>query len=154
MKKRQKQSYLCRDLKYTLSGMINQTGNLLKKSRNRQLSEYGLSSAWAAILFVVHAKRGKATTADILQWLGVEPHTISGLLGKMEKSGLLKKERDLPRKNRYRIVLTEKGEQAYQNTTKRTPINRILSCLSKEQQRQLLSLLETIRNRAIEELGD
>jgi len=58
------------------------------------------------------------------------------------------------RKNRYRIVLTQKGEQAYKNTTDRTPIKRILSSLSKEQQSQLLSLLETIRDRAVEELGD
>jgi DNA-binding MarR family transcriptional regulator len=154
MGNRKKQSYLCRDLKYNLSGMINQTGNLLKKSRNRQLSQYGLSSAWAAILFVAHAKRGKATPSDVSHWLGVEPHTISGLIGKMEKAGLLKKERDLLRKNRYRIVLTQKGEQAYKNTTDRAPIKRILSSLSKEQQSQLLSLLETIRDRAIEELGD
>jgi DNA-binding MarR family transcriptional regulator len=154
MKKRKKQIYLCRDLKYNISGMINQTRNLLIKSRNRQLSQYGLSSAWAAILFVASAKRGKATPSDVSRWLGVEPHTISGLMGKMEKAGLLKKERDLPRKNRYRIVLTEKGNQAYQNTTNRIPIYRILSSLSKEQQGQLLSLLEIVRDKAVEELGD
>lgn len=151
---KKKQGFLARNLKYNVTSLINQTRNLLVKARNRELSQYGISSPWAGLLFVTHMKRGKATTSDIQRWSGLEPHTISVLLTGMEKAGLVKKVKDLPAKNRFRIILTEKGEQIYQQSAKRMSIKRIMSVLSKEQQNILLSLLVKVRDKALEELGE
>ena len=102
------------------------------KARTRELFQYGITPAEAAVLVIVQAIGEKATPAEISRWLFREPHSISGLLARMEKQGLVRKVKDLDRKNLVRVVITEKGQQAYQQSTKRESIHRIMSSLSEE----------------------
>jgi len=71
----------------------------------------------------------------------------------MEKQGLVRKVNDLERKNMIRIVLTEKGEQVYQRSREMKVIPKILSCLSPEERDNLRTYLETLRNKALGEIG-
>jgi len=71
----------------------------------------------------------------------------------MAREGLVRKTKDLDRKNLIRVTLTEKGREAYYQSTARKSIQRILSSLSEEQKQQLGLLLEELRNKALEELG-
>jgi DNA-binding MarR family transcriptional regulator len=43
-----------------------------------------------------------------------EPHTITKLLHRMEKVGLVTKTNDLEKKNMVGVSITEKGQQAYE----------------------------------------
>jgi len=70
----------------------------------------------------------------------------------MEKQGLVRRVRDLDRKNQVRIVITEKGQQAYNQSTRRKSIQRIMSALSDEERQQLKSFLQTLKDRALDEL--
>ena len=69
----------------------------------------------------------------------------------MEKQGLVKKVKDLDRKNLVRITLTEEGHQAYRESIKRESIHRIMSSLSEEERQQLKSSLLKLRDTALEE---
>jgi len=71
----------------------------------------------------------------------------------MEREGLVRKVKDLDRKNLVRVAITEKGHQVYRQSTKIESIRKVLSSLSKEEQQQLMSYLETLRDKALEELG-
>jgi DNA-binding MarR family transcriptional regulator len=72
----------------------------------------------------------------------------------MEEKGLVKKIKDMDRKNMIRIAMTEKGEQAYNQSTQRTTIHNIMSALSEAEHQQLMSLLQRLRDQALKELGE
>lgn len=142
------------DQDYKLGVLLHQARDAVFKARDKELRQHGISSPiQAAVLFIVRAIGGEATPAKISRWLLREPHSVSAILNRMEKEGLVRKTKDLEKKNLIRVTLTEKGQKAYDQSRESKCIKRILSSLSKEQQEQLLLLLWTLRNKALEELG-
>jgi DNA-binding MarR family transcriptional regulator len=105
----------------------------------------------AAILEMVKRIKRPVTPSLISRWLFRESHTVSAALDRMEKQGLIKKVKDLPRKNVVRVELTEKGEEAYQRTSSASSIRDIVSCLSPEERDTFRALAERLRDKAIEE---
>ena len=75
------------------------------------------------------------------------------ILSRMEKQGLVKKVKDLDRKNLVRVCLTDKGRQVYHEAVKRETIVKILSCLSETEGQQLASSLKRLRDKALKDLG-
>jgi len=73
---------------------------------------------------------------------------------KMEQEGLVTKSNDLPRKNQVRLELTDKGHEAYSQAAKRESVHKIMSSLSKEQYKQLKSILKILRDAALKEVGE
>jgi len=104
-------------------------------------------------LFVIDAIGDKATPAEISRWLFRQSHTISGLLKRMERDGLIRMVKDLDRKNLVRVALTEKGQQALDQSRKREAIHYVMSTLSLEEQQQLSSSLDKLLSRALINLG-
>lgn len=123
------------------------------KAREKELDKYGISTMESAVLFIVQAIGDKATPAEISRWIIREPHSVSGLLDRMEKKGLIRKTKDLDRKNLVRVSLTKKGKQAYNKSARRRSVHHIISALSEEERQQLSSYLRILRNRALKELG-
>jgi len=141
------------DRDFKLWVLLRQTYHAIVTASENELRQIGISSTQAAVLSIVKAVTVPATPAEISRWLFRQPHTVSGLLHRMEKQGLVRKVKDLERKNMIRIVLTEKGEQAYQWSRGVKVIGKILSCLSPEERDNLGTYLETLRNKALEEIG-
>ncbi len=133
--------------------LLRQTGDLLLRDRNRELNQYGLTIWHAAALNIIKLLGTRATPAEISRCLIRRPHTVSELLSKMERRGLLKKDKDLRYKNRIRVVLTEKGQEAYSQLIKRESLHSIMSSLTKEQHQQLRQCLEILRTELFERLG-
>ena len=133
--------------------MLHQTRDAIFKVREKELKKYGISTTKASVLFNIQAIGYKATPSEIARHLLRESHSVSTILSRMEKQGLVRKVNDLDRKNMVRVYLTEKGQQVYHKATKRESICKIMSCLSDEECRQLISLLKKLRNKALKELG-
>ena len=70
----------------------------------------------------------------------------------MEKQGLVKRVRDLQRKNMVRIAITDRGEKAYRKLADISAITSIMSCLSSREQESLRETLLKLRRKALEEL--
>ena len=141
------------DQDYKLWGLLHQVKHAIARARGRELSRYGITNTKAAALFVIQAIGHQATPSEISRWLFREPHSVSNLLSRMEKEGLITKANDLDRKNLIRVALTDKGHQLYNQSAKRESIHWIMSSLSDEERRQLLSFLTTLRRRALQKLG-
>lgn len=141
------------DRDYQLWVLLEQACDAMRKARDNELREFRISRMQAAILFIVNAIDGPATPAEISRWLFREPHTVSGILERMEKQGLVRQVKDLERKNMIRVIITEKGEEAYQQSRELKVVRTILSSLSPEQMDTLRPYLETLRNKALGELG-
>ena len=140
------------DRDYELWVLLHQTRDAIYKAREKELARFGLSSITAAALFIVEAINVPATPAEISRWLFREPHSVTGLLNRMEKQGLVRKTKDLEKKNLVRVTLTDKGREAHELSSHRAVIHRILSVLSEEQRQQLTSCLQTLLDMALGEL--
>lgn len=112
----------------------------------------GLTMIQAAVLYWVKTSKAPPTPADLSRLLFRRPHTTLDLLGRMEKQGLVSRTRDSRRKNVSRIVLTDKGEQAFKSQKEVRGIAGILSELTPEESEIVLVALEKMRKKAIEEL--
>ncbi|MEW6142954.1 MAG: MarR family transcriptional regulator [Chloroflexota bacterium] len=137
---------------YNLWVQIHRVVDLIVRARERELSRYGIPIRQVATLFAVHAFGGDATLTRLAQFLERRPHTVSSILTRMEKDGLVKKTNDLARRNIIHVELTEKGRDAYRHTTRRESINAIMGELAFDEQQRLKRLLDRLEARARVEL--
>jgi len=145
------QDVLTGDTTYNLWLLLRRATHAALRARERELRQYGISSANSGVLFLVQELGRKATPAEISRQLFREPHSVSGLLSRMEKDGLVRRVKDLRKKNMVRVVLTEKGRKVYEQAKKRGSVHSILSVLSEEERRQLTLCLTKIREKALKE---
>jgi DNA-binding MarR family transcriptional regulator len=147
------EKYLAGNEAYNLWWLLNQVSHVLHRARDKDLRQYGVSSMEVAVMFIIQANGKNATISEISRWMARESHSVSELVIRMEKKGLVRKVKDLDKKNQVRVALTEKGQQAYNISFKREFIENMLSCLTKEQHQQLRPCLEALRYNALKELG-
>jgi DNA-binding MarR family transcriptional regulator len=139
------------DKDFNLWVMLEQARTAVGTARDKELYQYKVSFMKAAVLYIVNAIGSEATPAEISRWILRRSHSVSGLLERMEKDGLIKKAKDLPRRNLVRVTLTDKGKQILKETTKRESIHNVMSVLSASEQEQLYSMLQRLRDRALKE---
>lgn len=138
---------------YTLVNLLLQVADIFVKVRERELLPQNLSATSAAILFLVDAMGKDVTPAKISRMLLREPHSISGILMRMEKGGLLKRTKNMERKNLIRVTLTTKGENALKQAMKKEGGKHVLSRLSEEQRRLLKTILVTLKEAGMKDLN-
>jgi DNA-binding MarR family transcriptional regulator len=133
--------------------LLTHTRYAVFRAREKELQRYGISPEQAGLLFTVQAMDNKATPTALSRHLMRQPHTVSALLDRMAKRGLIRKANDLDRKNLVRVEITEKGKKAYLQSTKREPIHRIIGSLDPKEKKVFRRNLERIFNKARQEIG-
>jgi len=141
------------DRDFSLWMLLSEVTDGIRKARKKELMAHSVLPGHSPLLQAVQDAGSRATPSEIARRLFRRPHTISQLLNRMEKKGLVKKSKDLKRKNMVRVTLTEKGQQAYYRSTKRESIYRIMSSLSEEQRQQLRSCLQMLHDKVWKEPG-
>ena len=106
------------DKDYELWWLILHVRRAMRKIRAKELWQYGITPEESAVLVAVKGIGDEATPARIARRLLREPHSISTLLSRMEKKGLVRKDKDLERKNLVRVTLTERGLKLISNRLK------------------------------------
>ncbi len=145
--------YSDQDKYHDLWLLLTHTRYAVFRAREKELQRYGVSPEQVGLLFVVQALGEKATPAAISRHILRQPHTVSALVDRMAKSGLVQKVKDMERKNLVRVVMTEKGKKSYQLSTKRGPIHRIMSVLDEDESKKFKATLEKLMDRARKEIG-
>lgn len=140
---------LSTDNDYEIWVLLHQAKDAAFKAREKELSQYGISNREAAVLFIIQAIGGKAIPAEISRWLFREHHTVTALLSRMEKKGLITKAKDSHRKNLWEVSLAEKGQNAYRQSIKRESIHMAMSVLSENERRLLRTCLKKVRDQAL-----
>lgn len=148
-----KKTYRCDDQDHSVWFLLEQTRNAIFKARALELEQYGISPVQAGVMFVIHMLGGKSRPAEIARWLVREPHSISGLLTRMERDGLLLREPDPERKNSVSIVLTVKGQEICDKTFRRESVRHVFAGLSDREREELQSSLIKLRDRALKSRG-
>jgi len=132
---------------------IARTRDAIAKNRVKELKKYNLSDRQSTILMVLDALGENSTPVEISRWVFREQHSISDFLKRMERDGLIRRIKDLDRKNMIRVTITEKGREAVRHTRKMESIQKIMSSITEEEHQQLKAILEKLWDKALGELG-
>jgi MarR family transcriptional regulator, transcriptional regulator for hemolysin len=139
---------------YDLWATLDSTYYSVLRARDQELREDGIMFTQCAVLARIKLAGDKANPSEIARRMSREPHSISQIISRMEKSGLVHRVPDSRHNNkRIMIQITERGEQIYQTARQRESFNRIMSRLSPAKRRRLLQLLREVRQNALLELG-
>ncbi|MCX6011978.1 MAG: helix-turn-helix domain-containing protein, partial [Chloroflexi bacterium] len=76
---------------YQLWVLLHRTSYAMRRAREYELKEAGVSGIQATVLILIKSAEKPLTIGDITKALFREPHTVSGLLSRMEKQGLIKR---------------------------------------------------------------
>ena len=133
--------------------MLEQVHSGVTLARDRELEKHGISTIKAAALFIIDSIGNEATPAEISRWILRRPHSVSGLLDRMEKDGLIKKTKNLAKKNLVRVTITLKGRRAYEVSLKRKTINQVLNSITAQERKDLYAVLEKLRNKSLKVAG-
>jgi DNA-binding MarR family transcriptional regulator len=140
------------DEEYKLWVLFLRVRDMAFKARQRELSRHNISPRQSAILFAIKDAGRNATPGEIARRSFREPHSVSEILSRMEKDGLIKKNKVQGGGNRVTVTLTKKGQNAFRLSAKRDSIHRMISALSKEERRQLKASLMILWESALKEL--
>ena len=126
---------------------------MVAKLRNMEMSKHGILPVQAYMLFMIRALGNSTTPAELSRFVYQQRNSVSDILNRMEKQGLITKKRGSGGNRRVLVKMTEKGEKALQLSKQREHLRNIMSALTEEKRGQLESLLELLRDRAIEEFS-
>ena len=144
------------DEEYEVWGLLIQVRDMMIKLRDREVKSIGITSMQGGVLWVLHElkKSGDAATpAEISRRLFRQPPTISSLLDRMQKQGLVTCINNPDMKRQLLVEMTPKGKEALSAfLRKREAIPRVIGCISSQERDQLRSSLASMRQKAHEEL--
>ena len=133
-------------------GLIRTLGHLMERVRDRELAPVDLTVQQAGILRHVEAMGDAATPSALARQMFREPTSVSALLNRMQRQGLVKRVKNLKKRNQVRIKLTEKGQRALQVALERQSARKIMARLSPELRHSLLEGLMEFRKSLLQEL--
>jgi DNA-binding MarR family transcriptional regulator len=126
---------------------IYQTASVLKQHEDQMLKQYGLTVEKLGVLTVIAYLGGTARVTDIAGWLERSSNSVSMIVDRMVKAGLVRRKRDKVDRRVVYVSATGKGEAAF---TRAYPamiefIRRFLQPLSHEEMSTVSDLLGTLK---------
>ena len=137
---------------YRLFQLLRYTADAIHRAREYELKKYRLTPEQAGALVCILSLGNNATQAELSRWLFRLPNSITILINRMEKLGLVKKRPDKKRRNIMRLSLTKKGYEAYQHSIEFQAFYPIIDVLPEKKRRELWSSLQIIREKVFENL--
>jgi len=126
---------------------LYQTYTLLKQCEDRVVEEHGLTTEQFAVLGAMDYFVGSMNITDIAHWLERSTNSITMLVDRMVKAGLVRRVRSKSDRRVVRVAFTSKGKNAIKPATQASfqVIRKILLQLSYEDRNNLLGLLGTTK---------
>lgn len=137
---------------YSLWLLLAQTRSAIFKVRHKKIGQY-LPPNQAAALISIWRMEGRITPLQLSRRLFLEPHTVSEIVSRIEKKGLVTKEKERHLGNTVRIKITEKGIEICKKVMGKDLISEYMSRLSEEQRKNLTEALMVLYNAALHDLG-
>lgn len=130
--------------------LCHQCHNLVSRCEEVVFAKTGITPEQHAVLMAIKYINDPVKPTDVARWLDRNPNSISLMIERMEKRGLVRRTRGLPDRRSVRLVMTKKGERILDRAT--VPgwklIQEILSDFSEGELQTLVRLLEKIREKA------
>jgi len=135
------------ELALRLWRQVYQTYTLLKNCEDQIFGEHGLTTEQYGVLVTIDYFGGPTKVTDIARWLERSTNSISMIVDRMVKAGLVRRARSTADRREVRVANTSKGKAALKpaNLASLEAVQKILSPLSHEERSTLLSLLGTVK---------
>ncbi len=135
--------------------LYRQTYNSITRCEEALFAKLGLTPQQYMVLLAIKYIHGPVTPTDVANWLDRNTNSITLIVDRMEKDGLVTRVRDLPDRRALRLVITPKGKEAFDRAT--GPgwelIQEIMSCFSEEELKTFIRLLGKMRGKTFEYLN-
>jgi MarR family transcriptional regulator, organic hydroperoxide resistance regulator len=128
---------------YALWRYLDHARYMVFRLREKELAQSGLTPEQAQILDIIYTAGGFTTINFIVKSTQRQHNSISTLIARMSRQGLVKKTRTRRDKRAYRITITEKGSTAYLSLTNHS-IEQAFSDLKDDEKRALFYNLERL----------
>jgi DNA-binding MarR family transcriptional regulator len=127
--------------------LLHRVRDVLALCEDSILGEYGITTEQFGVLGAVRSRGGSLRPTDLASILERSPNSISMLVDRMVKAGLVKRTRDRTDRRVVNVSLTDKGKKAIEPASPVAWefIQEILSPLSDKDEHTLAGLLETVK---------
>jgi len=135
--------------------LLRQVPNLVSRCEDLVFSKYELTTERHAVLMAMKHIDGPVRPTDVARWLDLSVNSVSMIIDRMVKAGLVRRTRDRKDRRTVFLTITSKAEKAYvlASVAGWELIQEILVPLSDKDKRALIKLLETLRDKTYDYLG-
>ncbi|MFO7997029.1 MAG: MarR family winged helix-turn-helix transcriptional regulator [Dehalococcoidia bacterium] len=132
--------------------LLHRTRDLFFRCEDQVVAGFGLTAEQYSVLLAIEYLDAPVRATDVGRWLERKVNSVSMIVDRMVKAGLVTRERDLPDRRAVRLVITGKGDRAFKAATPAVwrLIEEIMSQLSNEDSLTLVRLLQTLREKALQ----
>lgn len=132
--------------------ITHRTSDVLRNCEDRVFGQYGLTAEQYGVLAVMRVLGGSVRVTDLARGLGRSPNSVSMMVDRMVKAGLVRRGRGRGDRRTVRLTVANKGEVAFRPATMAglELIRRITSPLSDDDKRTFVSLQEVIKRKALQ----
>jgi DNA-binding MarR family transcriptional regulator len=132
--------------------LLHQVRDVIMSCEDQVFGKQKLTTERYLVLALTKLSDGHARPADLARWLGRSPNSVSMLVDRMVKAGLIKRVRNRGDRRAVRLIMTSKGETALRPATVAGLdfIQKVLSPLSYEDKHTFARLLETTKHQAFQ----
>jgi DNA-binding MarR family transcriptional regulator len=140
------------DPEINLYVLMDQANSVITQAVELELKHLQITQPQARVLTMLSRQNNPVTLEELANWTLKEFNSVSTLINRMEKKGLIKKIKINGNLKTY-ITLTEKGSDMYHRQVTERSIHLIFSKLSKDEQKQLENALKKVRDNTRDLLG-
>ena len=135
--------------------LSHRTHELLRRCEDRVFGEYNLTTEHYTVLAIIKYLDDPVRITDVARWSGRSTNSVSMIIDRMVKAGLVKRVRDRKDRRTVFVTITSKAENALEPATRAGLefIQEILSPLSHEDKRTFVNLHEVVKHKALEYLN-
>jgi len=135
--------------------LLHQTYNLILKCEDHVFNKYEISTEQHAVLMAIKYIKSPVTPTAVARWLDRNPNSISLIVDRMSRAGLVRGVRDLRDRRAVRLVMTGKGKAIFDQATVAgwRLIQDILKSMEDEDIHTLIRLLQVVREKSFKFLN-
>jgi DNA-binding MarR family transcriptional regulator len=141
------------DVEYDIWILLSRVYRMIANLRRMELSKHEILPVQAYILLVISKLDNDTSPSEICQYVYQQKNSVSDILNRMEKQGLIQKTETSNGKARIHIKLTKKGEKVLKLSKERTYLHSVMSSLTPQKTKQLVACLEILRNSAMDQFA-
>jgi DNA-binding MarR family transcriptional regulator len=135
--------------------ITHRTRDALSKCEDRVFAKYGLTSEQYSVLATMKSLKEPVRITDVARWLERSTNSVSMIIDRMVKGGLVRRVRDRIDRRAVRLIITPKAETALKPATLAALdfVEEVTSPLSREDKRTFVKLHEMVKYKAFQRLS-
>jgi DNA-binding MarR family transcriptional regulator len=127
--------------------ILDQADSIVTSAIELEIKHLRMTQPQARVLTMLSRENRPVTIEELANWTFKEFNSVSTLINRMEKKGLVEKKKKEGDLKTY-IVLTEKGNDLFLNQVTEQSIHMIFGKLSEQEKNQLHAILKKVRDTA------